>query len=55
MKIAFIGGGNMASALIGGLLRRGAAATDLGVLEINAEARARMNAEFGVSTYAQPD
>ena len=55
MKIAFIGGGNMASALIGGLLRRDVAATDLGVLEINPEARARISAEFGVSTYAQAD
>jgi pyrroline-5-carboxylate reductase len=55
MKIAFIGGGNMASALIGGLLRRGVAATELAVLEIDAQARTRIGAEFGVPARALPD
>jgi pyrroline-5-carboxylate reductase len=31
--IVFIGGGNMASALIGGLLRSGAAASSIAVIE----------------------
>lgn len=53
MKIAFIGGGNMASALIGGLLRRGIAAADLGVVEITREARERIDTQFGVRTFAQ--
>ena len=34
---AFIGGGNMATAIIGGLLNKGHAATDIRVIEIDAE------------------
>ena len=41
MNIVFIGGGNMASALIGGLLAQGQDVDHIGVVEINAEARAR--------------
>jgi len=48
MKIAFIGGGNMASALIGGLIARGHAASDLTVVDVLAEARERTVREFGV-------
>jgi pyrroline-5-carboxylate reductase len=48
MKIAFIGGGNMAGALIGGLLQRGYAATDLSVVEIDAAARERLTKRFGI-------
>jgi pyrroline-5-carboxylate reductase len=44
MKISFIGGGNMATALIGGMLARGAAAADLRVVEPLAEARTRLAA-----------
>ncbi len=55
MKIAFIGGGNMASALIGGLLQRGAAATDITVVEIDADARARIAQRYGVQTMATPN
>jgi pyrroline-5-carboxylate reductase len=39
MKIAFIGGGNMAAALIGGLIKRGVAAADLYAIDPNEEAR----------------
>ena len=39
MNITFIGGGNMASALIGGLLQQGYAATQIRVVELNAESR----------------
>jgi pyrroline-5-carboxylate reductase len=42
----FIGGGNMAGALIGGLLGRGAAVTDLRVVEPVAEQRERLAARF---------
>jgi pyrroline-5-carboxylate reductase len=39
MKVAFVGGGNMASALIGGMLDAGFSAVDIDVLEIDAERR----------------
>ncbi|SAK51738.1 pyrroline-5-carboxylate reductase [Caballeronia arationis] len=50
MKIAFIGGGNMAAALIGGLIKRGVAPTDLYAIDINDEARARTAQQFGIAT-----
>lgn len=49
MNITFIGGGNMAAALIGGLLGKGHAATGIRVVELQAEARARLAAQFGVT------
>jgi pyrroline-5-carboxylate reductase len=48
MKIAFIGGGNMARALIGGLLQRGFAADAITVVEIDAQARAQLSGQFAV-------
>jgi pyrroline-5-carboxylate reductase len=51
MSIAFIGGGNMANAIIGGLLKQGQPATALKVVEIDAGARARLIQQFGVSTF----
>ena len=50
MKIAFIGGGNMATALIAGLAGQLADATDLHVVDPNAEALARLAQQYGVST-----
>jgi pyrroline-5-carboxylate reductase len=55
MKIAFIGGGNMASALIGGLIKRGAAPGDLHVVDPGDEARARVAGQFGITTTAAID
>ncbi len=52
MNICFIGGGNMASALIGGLLKRGFTAAHLRVVEINAENCARLHKEYGVRASA---
>lgn len=48
MNICFIGGGNMANALIGGMLKRSYKAAQLRVIEINADNRARLQKEFGV-------
>jgi pyrroline-5-carboxylate reductase len=47
-NIAFIGGGNMASAIIGGLLREGLAPGQVRVVEPFADARARLKESFGV-------
>ncbi len=55
MNITFIGGGNMAGALIGGLLAKGACKKeDLRVVEINPEARAKLVAKFGVQCFQSP-
>lgn len=48
MNICFIGGGNMAVALIGGLLGKGFEASQISVVEINPDNRARLLADFGV-------
>jgi pyrroline-5-carboxylate reductase len=52
MEICFIGGGNMASALIGGLLKNGWRPHDIRVVEIDRGARERLARDFGVRTYA---
>ena len=49
MKMTFVGGGNMAAALLGGLIGKGHAPADIRVVEIQAEARARLAAQFGVA------
>lgn len=49
-SVAFIGGGNMARALIGGMLRGGAAASDIHVSEPYAPNREGLAQEFGVRT-----
>lgn len=50
MKITFLGGGNMASALIGGMLERGFAADGIQVVELGEAARAALAQRFGVRT-----
>lgn len=50
MNICFIGGGNMATALIGGLLGRGYAASQISVVEINTDNRAKLERDFSVRT-----
>ncbi|MGH8710219.1 MAG: pyrroline-5-carboxylate reductase [Burkholderiales bacterium] len=52
MNVTFIGGGNMASALIGGLLQQGRAASSLRVVEISADARNTIQRSFSVTAYA---
>jgi pyrroline-5-carboxylate reductase len=52
MITTFIGGGNMATALIGGLVSRGAAAGELHIVEPSAQARARLAARHpGVTVH----
>ncbi|HEX6136984.1 MAG TPA: pyrroline-5-carboxylate reductase [Casimicrobiaceae bacterium] len=46
MKATFVGGGNMASAIIGGLVSHGAAATDLRVVEPLDPQRERLASRF---------
>ena len=53
--IAFIGGGNMASAIIGGLLRAGMAPGQLLVVEPYEAQRAKLVGEFGVPVLAVGD
>lgn len=49
MRIAFIGGGHMSSALIGGLLARGVAAGDLSVADPSVAQLERLRREFGLN------
>lgn len=51
--IAFIGGGNMARSLIGGLVREGQPRNAIHVAEPNADLRAALAQDFGVVTHSQ--
>ena len=53
--IAFIGGGNMASAVIGGLLRAGVAPGQVLVVEPHLPQRQKLVGEFGVQVLAAGD
>ena len=52
MKMTFIGGGNMAQAIIGGLVQKGFAASDIAVVELIAEQRTRLAQQLGVRAVA---
>ena len=53
-SIAFIGGGNMASAIIGGLLKSGMAASQLQAVEPFDEQRAKLMQQFGIQVSGAP-
>jgi pyrroline-5-carboxylate reductase len=53
--LAFIGGGNMASAIIGGLIQQGTPANRILVVEPFEEARQRLQTQFGVRVLAAAD
>lgn len=55
MRIAFLGGGNMASALIGGLIAQGFDAASISVIEVSAGARERLAARYPVRVSTAPD
>ena len=52
-RIAFIGGGNMAASLIGGLRAQGFAADAICVSDPGEEQRTKIGAEYGVQTFAR--
>ena len=52
MNIVFIGGGNMAAAIIGGLLARGWSALRLHAVDIAPQARLQLENQFGIRTSA---
>lgn len=54
MKVAFIGGGNMAGALIGGMLDAGFGANGIDVLEIDAARRAELIGRHKVAVHEGP-
>ncbi|OWW20237.1 pyrroline-5-carboxylate reductase [Noviherbaspirillum denitrificans] len=55
LKIGFIGGGNMASALIGGLAGKLTAGANIHVVDPNADALQKLQSTFGVTTSPQID
>lgn len=54
MNIAFIGGGNMAQALIGGLAGKLTAASNIHVVDVVPETLAALSQRFGVTTAPAP-
>jgi pyrroline-5-carboxylate reductase len=55
MKIAFLGGGNMASALIGGLIAKGHDPARISVIEMSPAAREKLGARYPVRVTTAPD
>lgn len=55
MRIAFLGGGNMAGALIGGLIAKGADARSISVIEVSPAARERLGARYPVQVMTAPN
>ncbi|SDG69428.1 MULTISPECIES: pyrroline-5-carboxylate reductase [unclassified Duganella] len=55
MKIVFIGGGNMANALIAGLANKLTAGANIHVVDPNVDGLARLHQQYGVSTAPAAD
>jgi len=53
MNVVFIGGGNMADALIGGLLKNGFAANQLRAVEVDGAARRRLSDKYRIECAAE--
>ena len=52
-KLVFIGGGNMATSLIGGLIEKGYPASQITVCDPVAESGQRLEAAFGITTHTE--
>jgi pyrroline-5-carboxylate reductase len=55
VRIAFLGGGNMAAALIGGLIAKGTDARSISVVEVSPVARERLVSRYPVHVATAPD
>lgn len=55
MNICFIGGGNMATAIIGGLIADGMPAASIEVVDVSSETCARLTRQFGVQAHTALD
>ena len=54
MNVVFIGGGNMADALVGGLLKNGFAAGQLRAVEVSGDARRRLADKYRIECFDEP-
>mgnify|MGYP003581721919 CR=1 FL=1 len=54
-QVVFVGGGNMATAILRGLVAQGFPGQNITVIEPTAESRARLEQDFGVRTLAAAD
>ncbi|PHV13204.1 pyrroline-5-carboxylate reductase [Chitinimonas sp. BJB300] len=52
MNILFIGGGNMATAMLGGLLQQGLSPSNISVVDPSEVARQQLTSNFGVHTFS---
>lgn len=55
MNIAFLGGGNMANALIGGLIAKGIKPSTICVVEVSPAAREKIGAKYPIHVSTAPD
>jgi len=55
MNITFIGGGNMARAIIGGLRNKGFASGKMRVVEAQPETREKLQTDYGIRGFASPE